>query len=455
MRKIALLMIVLFGACSFAGDFSLTVYNQDISLVKQKESFNFLKGTQEISLQGVPSRIDPTSVHFKPLKDANKIALLEQNYRYDLVSPSKIFERYLDHKIQLTTKGDKFYEGSLLSFNEGQIVIKNGGLSIVRVDEIRDYQFPDLPEGLLTKPTLVWLVESGIRGRRDCEVSYLTKGLNWHAEYVAVVDQEDKNLELSGWVSLDNRSGATYENAKLKLIAGDVHLVEAYPARLADMEGLGRPSKAVPQFEERAFFEYHLYTMTRPTTLKDKETKQLSLFPAASTPVKKIYTFESRGYYPRARGGRDQKVAVTLEFTNAQKQGLGIPLPEGKIRVYKADRDGSLEFIGEDKIDHTPKDEKVRVFVGNAFDIVGERAQKERKELAPKLVDETYEIKLRNHKEEKVEVVVVEHFYRSRDWEIIESNYTYTKKDAWTVEFVIPVKPDGESILEYKVRYRW
>jgi hypothetical protein len=455
MRATTLFIIVVFAACAFAGEYSLTVYNQDISLVKQKESFSFSKGTREISLQGVPSRIDPTSVHFKPLQDADRIALLEQNYRYDLVSPSKIFERYLDHKIQLTTKGDKFYEGSLLGFNEGQIVIKNGGLSIVRVDEIRDYHFPDLPEGLLTKPTLVWLVESDLSGDRDCEVSYLTKGLNWHAEYVAAVDPEDKNLELSGWVSLDNNSGATYENAKLKLIAGEVHLVEAYPARLADMEGLGRPSKAVPQFEERPFFEYHLYTMTRPATLKDKETKQLSLFPAASTPVKKIYTFESGGYYPRAQSGQDEKVAVTLEFTNAQKQGLGIPLPEGKIRVYKADRDGSLEFVGEDRIDHTPKDEKVRVFVGNAFDIVGERTQKERQELAPKLVEETYEIKLRNHKEEKVEVVVVEHFYRSRDWEITESNYTYTKKDAWTVEFAIPVKPNEESTLEYKVRYRW
>jgi len=455
MRKITILLIVLLATSSFAAEFSITVYNQDISLVKQKESFNFSKGTREISLRGVPSRIDPTSVHFKPLRDANRIALLEQNYRYDLVSPSKIFERYLDEKIQLTTKGDKFYEGALLSFNEGQIVIKNGGLSIVRVDEIRDYHFPDLPEGLLTKPTLVWLIESGIEGRRDCEVSYLTKGLNWHAEYVAVVDQRDENLELSGWVSLDNNSGATYENAKLKLIAGEIHLVEARPTYLVDREGLGRPSKAVPQFEERPFFEYHLYTLARPTTLKDKETKQLSLFPSASTPVKKIYTFESRPYYPRARGEQQQKVAVTLEFSNSRKEGLGIPLPEGKVRVYKADRDGSLEFVGEDRIDHTPKDEKVRLFVGNAFDIVGERSQKERKELTPKLIEETYEVKLRNHKEEKVEVVVVERFYRSRDWEIIESNYTYTKKDAWTVEFVIPVKVDGESVLEYKVRYRW
>jgi hypothetical protein len=455
MKKLVVIVAVLLAANCLAAEYSITVYNQDISLVKQKERFGFSKGRHEISLTGVPSRIDPTSVHFKPLKDADRIALLEQNYRYDLVSPSKIFERYLDNKIQLTTKGDKFYEGTLLSYSEGQIVVRDGGLSIVRVDDIRDYHFPELPQGLLTKPTLVWLIDSDLQGQRDCEVSYLTKGLNWHAEYVAVVDREDENLELSGWVSLENESGATYQNAKLKLIAGEVHLVQERRVPTLDYRVTEeRLAKGAPQFEERAFFEYHLYTLTRPTTLNDRETKQLSLFPTAATPVKKIYTFEERPYY-WSRGGDGNKVAVTLEFVNSKKQGLGMPLPEGKVRVYKADRDGSLEFVGEDKIDHTPKDEKIRLFVGNAFDLVGERIQKESQKLAPKLVEETYEIKLRNHKEESVEVVVVERLYRSRDWEIIESNYRYTKKDAWTVEFLIPVKPDGESVLEYKVRYRW
>lgn len=291
----------------------------------------------------------------------------------------------------------------------------------------------------------MWLLDSDVSGKRKAEVSYLTSGINWHSEYVAVVDQKDQNLELAGWVSIDNRSGATYEDAKVKLIAGEVHRVEEVaPLRMG--KGMAMEMAAAPpQFEEKAFFEYHLYTLLRPATIKDNEIKQVSLFPSTNVKVKKIYTYDGARY--------DKNIRVELEFKNAQTEGLGMPLPQGKIRVYKADMDKSLEFVGEDRINHTPKDEKVRVFLGNAFDIVGERKKTDFKQISDDVTEESYQIKLRNHKEEAVEVVVVEHLYSYTDWEIRESTFPYEKKDASTIEFKIPLAKDQEVVLNYTVRY--
>ncbi|MGB2768285.1 MAG: DUF4139 domain-containing protein, partial [Candidatus Zixiibacteriota bacterium] len=316
----------------------------------------------------------------------------------------------------------------------------------VRLDEVRDLYFPTLPEGLITKPTLVWLLDSQVSGKRRAEVSYLTGGMNWHAEYVAVVDQRDENLELAAWVSIDNRSGATYEEAKVKLIAGEVHRVreERMPPRLAKGY-IADMAAGAPQFEEKAFFEYHLYTLLRPATIKDNEIKQVSLFPSTEVSVKKIFTYD---------GARDEKkVRVELEFKNSEGAGLGMPLPKGKIRVYKEDVDKALEFVGEDRIDHTPKNEKVRVFLGNAFDIVGERQKIDFKKIRDDITEESYQIKLRNHKEEAVEVVVVEHLSAYTEWEIRESTHSHEKKDAGTIEFKIRLAPDEEVVVNYTVRY--
>jgi hypothetical protein len=251
---------------------------------------------------------------------------------------------------------------------------------------------------------------------------------------------------LGGWVSLDNRSGATYRDAKLKLVAGDVHRVKPSP-RVPEyvMRDATMAAKGVPQFEEKAFFEYHLYTLTRPATVKDNQIKQLTLFPDADVGVEKILLYDG------IREGT--KVKVNLEFENSKKNGLGIPLPQGKLRVYKRDQDQSLEFVGEDLIDHTPKDEKVRVFLGNAFDVVGERRQTELRKITDRSREETYEIKLRNHKENAIEVLAVEHLWG--DWKITQSTHEYRKKDARTVEFPLPVPKDGETILTYTVRFRW
>ena len=433
---------------------SVTVYNQDLGLVKDVRELEFQKGKSVIKFTDVAAQIDPTSVHFKPVEASDKVAILEQNYQYDLVSSSKILEKYIDKEIEIFTKGEgtsgqeKSYKGILLSYSGENLTLKEpeGAIRIVRLNEVRDMYFPSLPEGLITKPTLVWLLDSQVSGKRKAEVSYLTSGINWHAEYVAVVDQPDQNLELAGWVSIDNRSGATYEEAKVKLIAGEVHRVREVliPPRLAKGEVMEMAAGA-PQFEEKPFFEYHLYTLLRPATIKDNEIKQVSLFPTTDVKVKKIFTYD---------GAREEKsVKVEVEFKNSQAEGMGMPLPKGKIRVYKADVDKSLEFVGEDLIDHTPKDEKVRVFLGNAFDIVGERKRIDFKQISKDVTEESYEIKLRNHKEEAAEVVVVEHLYYYANWEIIESNFKYEKKDAGTIEFKIPLGKDEEKIINYTVRY--
>jgi hypothetical protein len=433
---------------------AVTIYNQDLGLIKDVRELEFQRGRSIISFTDVAARIDPTSVHFKPVNPSDRVSILEQNYQYDLVSSTKILQKYVDEDIELFTKSTgssgevKSYKGKLLSYSGDNVTLQepNGAIRIVRLDEVRDLYFPTLPEGLITKPTLVWLLDSEVSGKRDAEVSYLTSGINWHAEYVAVVDQRDQNLELAGWVSIDNRSGATYQDAKVKLIAGEVHRVmeERMPPRMAKGY-VAEMAAGAPQFEEKAFFEYHLYTLLRPATIKDNEIKQVSLFPSTGVKVNKIYTYDGARY--------EDKVRVELEFKNSEAAGLGMPLPQGKIRVYKEDVDKALEFVGEDKIDHTPKDEKVRVFLGNAFDIVGERQKTDFRKISDEVTDESYQIKLRNHKEEAVEVVVVEHLWSYTEWEIRESSLPYEKKDANTIEFKVQLDKDQEVLLTYTVRY--
>jgi hypothetical protein len=432
---------------------SVTIYNSDLGLVKDVRELDFQKGKSFIQFTDVASQIDPTSVHFSPVNPSDQVSILEQNYQYDLVSSSKILEKYVDKEIELFTKSgdvkgeEKSYKGTLLSYSDNNVTIQEpgGAIRIIRLDEVVDLYFPSLPEGLITRPTLVWFMDSQTSGKKKAEVSYLTSGINWHAEYVAVVDQQDENLELAGWVSIDNRSGATYQDAKVKLIAGEVHRVMEAPVPTRMGKGFVAEMAAAPQFEEKPFFEYHLYTLMRPATIKDNEIKQVSLFPSAEVKVKKICTYDGLQ--------NDKDVKVELEFKNAQSEGLGIPLPEGKIRVYKADVDKSLEFVGEDKIDHTPRDEKVQVFLGNAFDIVGERQKSDFKQISDDVSEESYQIKLRNHKEEPVEVMVVEHLYSYVQWEIKESSIPYEKKNASTVEFKVQLAKDQEVTVNYTVRY--
>ncbi|MBL7074105.1 DUF4139 domain-containing protein [candidate division KSB1 bacterium] len=426
---------------------AITIYNQNLGLVKEVRPMFFKKGINEMKFQDVAAKIDPTSVHFKSLTAPEKVAILEQNYEYDLVSSSKLLNKYIDQEIKLYTEKGDLFRGKLLNSSPKDVILetKDGGIQVISQENIRDINFPQLPEGLITRPTLIWLLDCEKQGDHKAEVSYLTDGINWHTEYVAVVDKDDKNLELGGWVSIDNRSGATYQDAKVKLMAGEIHRVKPkrYPRDRILAESFA--AKAAPQFVEKPFFEYHLYTLQRKTTIKNNQIKQISLFPNAQVKTDKILTYD---------GAKDKKsVRVNLEFINSKKAGLGIPLPAGKVRVYKEDEDKSLEFIGEDKIEHTPKDEKVRVFVGKAFDVVGERIQTEYERKGKRAREEEYEITLRNHKDKDVNVVVVEHLYG--DWKILSSSHTYRKKTSTEVEFPVTVQAGGEVKITYRVRYRF
>jgi hypothetical protein len=447
MTLMIVLLIVL--AAGAQAEVAITVYNQDLGLVRDRRALEFEKGEFELQYTNVPSSIDPTSVHFKLLDNPDAAALLEQNYQYDLVSASKILEKFIDSEIEITAvAGDqgKFYSGKLLAFDGSNITLlaDDGSVKVIELKWVSDVSFAKLPEGLITKPTLVWKLLSDVSGKQNTEVSYLTRNINWHAEYVAVVSSDDKMLDLSGWVSVDNRTGATFEDAKLKLIAGDVNVLRDKPMpRLA--KGSYEEVFSLAQdygFEEKAFFEYHLYTLPRKTTIANNEIKQISLFEPATTPVDKVFVYEGRRY------GKD--VRIILEFTNSKERGLGMPLPAGKLRVMKRDTDGLMEFIGEDMIDHTPKDEDLSIYLGNAFDIVGERNVIDRKKITDEMTEETIEIKLRNHKEEGVTVKVVERL--GRFWKILDATSEFKQKDASTVEFLIPVSADGESTLSYTVR---
>ncbi len=430
-----------------AQDIAITVYNQNRALVRETRSFTLESGTSTISFTDVAARIDPTSVHFKSITSPDKLSILEQNFEYDLISAYKIMEKYVDQEVRLVMKEGEIFSGQLLSASQSDIILKNkdGGIQIVRGDKVQHFDFPKLPEGLVTRPTLVWMVDNQGPKQQKTEVSYLTDGVDWHAEYVAVTDAKDENIDLSGWVSVNNQSGTTYNNAKLKLVAGDVNKVEPERRDLKKGTGLMLEAAAAPQFEEKAFFEYHLYTLQRKTTLKNNQTKQVSLFPPARAKAQKIFLYDGSRY--------GKNVRVNIEFQNKKSDGLGIPLPEGKIRVYKEDVDGALEFIGEDRIEHTPVDEKVRVYLGNAFDIVGERTEKSQNKISKRSWEQAIEISLRNHKKEAVDIVTVEHLWG--DWTIQESSHPYVKKDANTAEFKVKVPADGEVTVAYRVLFVW
>ena len=315
-----------------------------------------------------------------------------------------------------------------------------------------------MPQDLISKPTLVWLVENDLDRPQEVEASYLTNGINWRADYVATLNEKDDRADLAGWVTIDNKSGTAYRDAKIKLVAGDVNRVKEerqYQGKMMALaEAAARP--AAPQFKEESFFEYHIYTLQRPSTIKDNQTKQISLVTADNIPVKKELVYQGAPYYYYSRYGdamTNQKVGVYVQIRNRKEDNLGIPLPKGTVRVYKRDGEGSLQFIGEDSIDHTPKDEKIRIKLGDAFDVVGTRKQTDWKKIAYDTYEAAFEISLRNHKKEDVTVKVIEPV--PGDWTMLSSSLPYKKTEAHTAEFSIPVKKDKETVLTYRVRMRF
>lgn len=452
MQLIAVLSVcaVLGAVSSLSGQsVSVTVYNQNRAVVREVRTMTIKTGQSMVSFRDVAARIDPTSVHFKAVADPDRVRVLEQNFEYDLASPQTILDKYVDQEIRVLMDKGQVYSGRLLNAS-GDIVIEDaatGGVKIIQRGAVQNFEFPRLPEGLITRPTLVWMLDNRAAEKQDVEVSYMTDGVNWHAEYVAVTAPDDRALDLSGWVSVENQSGITYPNAKLKLVAGDVNVVRPrgmLRKTMADAVAMAEEAPA-PQFEEKSFFEYHLYTLTRPSTLQNNQVKQIALFPQATVKAEKLFIYEP--------GREADKIAVRMEFKNGKADGLGLPLPKGKVRVYKKDTDGSLEFIGEDEIDHTPADEKVRLLLGNAFDVTPERTVKDSRKTGNRSRQDIIEVKLRNHKKEAVQITVLERFWG--DWKIDPSSHPYLKKNATTAEFKVPVPADGESVLTFTVNMKW
>jgi hypothetical protein len=421
---------------------AVTVYNQNLGVVKDVRTADLNWGLNNLAITDVSQMIDPTSVHIKLNGE-----VIEQNFQYDLVGMGKVLQKYIDKNISLYGPNNELIEGALLSSNGNQIVIqkKDGGL--ILLPDLAKYRISvdKLPEGLITKPTLLWQLNASDSGKQDLEISYQTSGLNWHAEYVAVLDAQDTKLDIKSWVSVVNNSGTSFENAKLKLIAGNPNILQD---KKMVRGGRGNEVSYINNISEKSFFEYHLYDLQRPITIRNNETKQISLFDASNVSVVKKYLYRSSGY--SYSGGSQNKVDVVVEFENKAQNNLGMSMPAGKVRVYKSDG-GSSEFIGEDMIDHTPKDEKVKLKIGEAFDIVAEETQLDNKKISDKIYEYIIQIKLRNHKAEDITVDVEKNL--GSNWEVKESNYEYTKKDASTITYKIPVKKDGESIITLKVRY--
>lgn len=438
---------------------AITIYNVNLGLVKDEREIRIPKGTGELRFMDVASGIIPTSVYIKSLTDPHGLRILEQNYEYDLLNPQKLLDKYVGKDVKLYyknpyTEREEIATATLLSNNGGPIFKIGNEITFGHPGRII---FPGVPENLISKPTLVWLIESNLASKQRIEASYLTNGINWRSDYVVTLNNRDDRADLSGWVTIDNKSGASYEDAKLKLIAGDVHRVkeerEYREKMLRVAEAAARPE---PQFKEEEFFEYHIYSLQRPATVRENQTKQINFITADNIPVKKELVFQGSQYYYYSQYGEaspNQKVGIFVEVENRKENNLGIPLPKGIVRVYKQDKEGSLQFVGEDLIDHTPKDEKVRVKVGDAFDVIGNRKQTDWKKIAYDTYEAAFEISLRNHKKEDVVVRVIEPI--PGEWTVLSSSYEYRKTKAFTAEFNIPVPKDKETKLTYRVRMRF
>lgn len=443
------------------------------AVVRQDRTISLANGRSTISFSNVAALLDPTTVTFTSLSAPAETKVVEQNYQFDLVSAQKMLERFTGEVVVLDGK-----EVTLLSSEAaGGVLVKDADGSVRWQNGYGSISFPKVADGLITKPTLIWDVYTTKPGEHQTRVSYQTEGITWWADYnVTFAEGNDANsgtLDVGAWVSVLNQSGATYDNASLKLIAGDVHRApQGGPQNT--MGGVRREmamdaASAPAGFEEKSFFEYHLYTLGRPTTIPHASTKQIELFdPAHQVPCERVLVYygidqQWMPYWTSPATDRDlgvpgnTKVDVYLSFKNNKESGMGMPLPSGRVRVSKIDAaDASLEFIGEDVIDHTAKDETVLLKLGNSFDVVGERTPTDFKiDISEEWMDETIQVKLRNHKAEPVKVIIRETMYRWQNWEIVESSIPFEKQDSRTIHIPVTLKPDEEAVVTYKVHYTW
>lgn len=450
-------------------DVAVTIYNQGTALVQDRRVFDLEEGENVVNFTDVASSIDPTSVVLTSLTDPEGTVVLEQNYIYDLVDVSALLERYLDERIVVMSDDGTEYSGQLLSGRGGTIILRqdDGEVIVVSADSVRDLRFPALPDGLITRPTLRWLLASAAAGRQEVELTYLTGGINWTADYNLLLATDNQSLDLNGWVTLTNTSGTTYRDALVKLVAGDVNRLPEPTAGVymeADMARTQVAPAAAP-VEQREFYEYHLYEISRAVTVGNNETKQVEFVSGTDVPARTYYVYQGAipfyGYYSPIIDRSYGQTGITdvqnyLEFSTGEEEGLGADLPAGRIRVYQEDIDGAALLIGENRIDHTPKGEQVDIYLGNAFDLVGERTQTDFRLLSDNVIEESYEIRLRNRKENQtVEIRVPETLFRWSNWEILQASHEYTKTDSSTIEFRVNVEPQSETVITYTVRYTW
>jgi hypothetical protein len=496
-------IVVLLVSCAAApAESSLTIYNQNFAVVRESLALDLQRGINEVSVTQITAHLEPDSVILRDPQGKRALQILEQNYRADPISQGLLLSLYEGKEIEfLVQRGEgkeeivrgkiirSGYEphqsgmqryGNQYAQRQAAYAYGEGGQPIIEVNGKLRFSlpgqplFPALADDTILKPTIRWVLETDQPGKLDAELSYLTGGMSWEADYSMLAQSKGEAIDVIGWVTMDNQSGKTFENAHLKLMAGDVSKIQpevtgmmdyAYAARAA-----GGPMEA--PVSEKAFEEYHLYTLSRPTTLHDRETKQVEFLRAEGVQAQRLYVYDGaridrnryRGYSPDSlRQDRDYgtqsnpKVWVMKEFKNSKENHLGIPLPRGRMRFYQRDDDGRLEFIGENVIDHTPRDETVRAYTGDAFDLVGERRRTDYQiDTMRNWLDEAFEIKLRNRKESgSVEIRVVEHLYRWVNWQIVEKSDPFTKMDSQTVEFRVQVPAGQEKVVTYKVHYTW
>jgi hypothetical protein len=439
---------------------AVTIYNDDLALVRDQRRVTLPKGGVELALREVSARIRPETVLLRNLDHPGGSTILEQNFDFDLLTPRKLLEKYVGRDVQLVRS---HRETGAESFETARVLAANDGVVLRVGDRIETgvpgrLVFSDVPQSLRDRPTLVVALDNDFAGAQTTELSYLTGGLGWRADYVAELSADDSSLDLSGWVTLTNTSGTAYRDALLQLVAGDVNRVREEQLMRRDVAMMAvREDTAAPSMQEEGLFEYHLYTLPRPTTIRENQSKQVALLNAAGVPVHKEFRLQGASYYYRARQGdlgQKLKVGVFVEFDNRKDERLGLPLPKGTVRVYKQDRQGRPQFVGEDRIDHTPENETVRLKLGDAFDVTASRKQTDFRKLGGDSrynyrFESAFEITLKNAKEEAVTVTLAEPV--PGDWRILSESHKSRKAAADTVLWQVRVPAKGEETLSYRV----
>ncbi len=478
---------------------SLTIYNQNFAVVRQQLSLDLKAGENQINVNDITMHLEPDSVILRDPTGKHPVQVLEQNYRADPVSESLLLSLYegktIDFEVgtsqgaqtikgkvvrsgyiphggsAMNLYGQQYYQSQMSAASEQPIIEVNGQL---RFSLPGTPIFPALTDDTILKPRLEWLLATDRAGKFPAELSYVTGGMTWHADYNIVAPEKGDLVDIVGWVTMDNQTGKTFENARIKLMAGDVNKMQP-GVNARSYSQMVDVSAAAPTFgppvTEKTFDEYHLYTLERSTTLRDRETKQVEFIHAAGVTAKQIYIYEGAKIDPNRYNGwvwenirndhsygteSNPKIWVMREFRNSDANHLGMPLPKGRVRFYRRNDDGQVEFTGENVIDHTPRDETVRIYTGNAFDLAGERRRSDYTvENSKRTATESFEIKVRNHKKEAVEVRVVEHLYRGPNWDIASSSAEFKKTDSHTIEFPVTIAPDEEKIITYTAHYTW